>query len=94
MIVDLEAGDFRFTDDYFRVVLGLFGLIVAKGSGSGQSSWVDPKRSNNLPIVSVRSLSHCSGLINFASSFENSLLLLGVGGLVIFCDLVAFVELF
>lgn len=88
VIIDFKTCDFRFAYHNFAWV-GL-GLEIPKSSCSWQPAWEDPQRSNNLIVVLSVSLSDCRSLINLSTCRNNSLLLIGIGWFVIFCNLVKF----
>jgi len=93
MVIYFKTGDFWFIDNNLVILLRILGLIVSKGAGCWQSTRKNPQWSNNHVIRSIRDLGDGSCLVNFATCFDNSFLLVRIWRFMIFADLIAFVKL-
>lgn len=90
MIIHFETSDFRFVDD--DTVLGIFGLEISEGASGGQSAREDSQWTSDGIVETIRHFSDSGGLVDLSAGLDDALLLIRVGGLVVFGHLVALVE--
>lgn len=92
MVIHLEASYFRLVDD--NAVFGIFGLEITESASGGQSARENSQWTCDGIVEAIRHFSDSSGLVDLASSLNDAFLLIRIGGLVVFCHLVALVEFF
>ena len=92
VIIDFKAADLRLINDNFWAFLSLFSLVITKSSCRRQSSRKNSQGSSETVIEAIRFCDSCC-LVNFSSSFKDSLLLIRVGRFMVLCNLIALVKL-
>jgi len=94
LLVDVEGPDIGLSHHNFDISTTVLELCfgVAKGTTHGQATWKYSDRTNNvlriglgscLIVFALRERLGCGGLVNLTSGGNNSLVLIGVGRLMI-----------
>lgn len=91
MIIHFETSDFWFV--YDDAVFGILSLEVSKSASSGQPAREDPQWASDGVVEAIRHFSYSGSLVDLASGFNDTLLLISIAGLVVLSHLIALIEL-
>lgn len=91
MGINFETGYLGFANYHFIVAFfgAILGLEITKRSSCGEPSRKHSQWSHDHVVLPV-DFSDCGGLIDFSSRLHDAFLLFGIGGFVVFCNLIAF----